>query len=473
MVPKASPLHLVLAALAGLPTMGVPLVLAQSEPPGAPAAQATVPEPADPPASAPPRGAQPSALPMPPSPPPLQAPAEVRMASPPLRTEPRPSQPIAAPSRRSPHPLRPSVDRPLAGPAPLRATPEQRATAPVPRSFDASLDALVRDQVIKPSEQVRVRGGMVLPRDLDARNEACDSGALSSQECRSGVVFLGRGRMDGKGSLPLAMPDGSAAVAAGAMGGLSGARVGIDAMPLPPISVPVSALLSGSGGNFRLADVFRVTPRPGPILGNGDNRLLFPLIGSAVTTSGFGWRLHPVIGSWLMHAGRDLAAPEGTTVVAALSGKVVSSGLAGGYGLAVEIEHSRPRRRTLYGHLSELYVKPGETVRQGEVIGRVGSTGLSTGPHLHFELRVPEGGGWVAVDPGDMDSSGTMIATFPGASRTAPPDAVALLMGQLIQSLERPRSPLPLPGESLRPPAQTPASGGDRAPRSVAEPVQG
>jgi murein DD-endopeptidase MepM/ murein hydrolase activator NlpD len=148
-----------------------------------------------------------------------------------------------------------------------------------------------------------------------------------------------------------------------------------------------------------------------------------------VNTSGFGWRLHPLLGAWRLHAGEDLAAPEGTPVVAALSGKVVSSGLAGGYGLAVEVEHQRPMRRTLYGHLSELYVKAGDVVRQGEVIGRVGSTGLSTGPHLHFELREPAAGGWVAIDPGDFD---------PGSGLKGS-DAIALLMGQLLQSLERPQ----------------------------------
>ncbi|MFM7362474.1 MAG: M23 family metallopeptidase [Cyanobium sp.] len=226
------------------------------------------------------------------------------------------------------------------------------------------------------------------------------------------------------------------------------------AAPLPPISVPVTALLSGAGGNFRLTDVFGRTPRPAAVGGNGNLRLLFPLIGSAVTSSEFGWRLHPVLGSWLMHTGKDLAAPEGTPVVASLSGRVVMSGLAGGYGLAVEIEHDGPRRRTLYGHLSELYVREGQRVKQGEVIGRVGSTGLSTGPHLHFELRVPQDGGWVAVDPGDLDpgsgAGGSMVAgaglnglgVLSGPGNGAAPDAVAMLMGQLIQTLERPRSPL-------------------------------
>jgi murein DD-endopeptidase MepM/ murein hydrolase activator NlpD len=240
--------------------------------------------------------------------------------------------------------------------------------------------------------------------------------------------------------------------------------------------VPVSALLSGASGSFRLTDVFRVTPRPGPIGGNGNARPLFPLIGSAVTTSNFGWRLHPVLGNWIMHSGRDLAAPEGTPVVAVLAGKVVSSGPAGGYGLAIEIEHGGVQRRTLYGHLSELYVKEGARVSQGEVIGRVGSTGLSTGPHLHFELRIPQDGGWVAIDPGDFDASGSPLLArlgglaLPGGAggltansspgSVAPAgDAVALLMGELLQTLERPRfasRPAINPGGALRPMVVTP-----------------
>jgi murein DD-endopeptidase MepM/ murein hydrolase activator NlpD len=271
------------------------------------------------------------------------------------------------------------------------------------------------------------------------RKAACDSGAVSQQDC-IGIVMRDRGQ--GEGSLLLNGGDMAA-------GSTSRASFPTDAPPLPPISVPVSALLSGAGGSFRLTDVFGRTPRPAPVLGNGNRSLLFPLIGSAVTTSTFGWRLHPVIGSWLMHAGRDLAAPEGTPVVAALNGRVVSSGLAGGYGLAIEIEHDGPRRRTLYGHLSELYVREGQIVRQGEVISRVGSTGLSTGPHLHFELRLPQEGGWVAVDPGELDAGGLFAAGRLGSPGS--PDAVALLMGQLIASLERPAGAARPTGEGALP----------------------
>ena len=329
-----------------------------------------------------------------------------------LTPEPGSAAPAAPPAGPLVPPL-PPPPVPLA--QPLRPDPAALPSRP-PARFDASLDALVRDGVVSPAERARIRSGSgMTPFHVPAHQQACRSGALSQQECSSGLVVRWRGRFNpGSGS--------------GADGGVDGGS-GFAGQPLPPLTVPVSALLAGAGGTFRLADVFGVTPRPAPIGGNGNRQLLFPLIGSAVTSSNFGYRLHPLLGSWLMHAGRDLAAPEGTPVVAALGGRVVSSGLAGGYGLAIEVEHDRPRRRTLYGHLSELYVKPGDRVRQGEVIGRVGSTGLSTGPHLHFELRLPGDGGWVAVDPGDLDPGG-------GAAGS---DAIALLMGQLLQSLERPR----------------------------------
>jgi len=87
-------------------------------------------------------------------------------------------------------------------------------------------------------------------------------------------------------------------------------------------------------------------------------------------------------------------------VLAAFSGRVNTSGFLGGYGLTVILEHSGDRAQTLYAHLSEVFVQPGEVVEQGEVIGRVGSTGNSTGPHLHFEYREYTADGWVAMDAG-------------------------------------------------------------------------
>ncbi|MCT0202625.1 M23 family metallopeptidase [Synechococcus sp. CS-603] len=322
-------------------------------------------------------------------------------------------------------------------PAPRRPDPAQLRQAK-PQSFDRALDQLdldqlVRDRTVSPAERARVRSaGVLQPGAPLAHRKACAAGALSASECRGVQV-----RWPG-GSGPLAAGSGDETGSGFAAGGFAGGGAVAGLTPLPPLTVPVSALLTGAGGSFRLTDVFRVTPRPAPLAGNGNRSLLFPLIGSAVTSSDFGWRLHPVLGSWLMHAGRDLAAPEGTPVVAALSGRVVSSGLAGGYGLAVELEHQSPKRRTLYGHLSELFVKEGEWVEQGTVIGRVGSTGLSTGPHLHFELRQPENGGWVAVDPGELD---------PGRNLAAGSDAIALLMGQLLESLERSQA-LPKPKSS-------------------------
>lgn len=324
--------------------------------------------------------------------------------------------PPAAAALQPPPPVLPPQAPPAAASAPpLRPDPTRLGPPAAPQRFDQSLDDLVREGVVTPNERNLVRGGaLVQPLDVGRFQQACRSGALSSQECRGGFAIRWGRRPAGSAADPLVA---------------GGGRLAPDGTPLPPLTVPVSALLAGNGGSFNLASVFRVTPRPAPILGNGNRRLLLPILGAAEPSSGFGWRLHPLLGIWRMHAGEDLAAPEGTPVVAALSGRVVSSGLAGGYGLAVEVEHQRPLRRTLYGHLSELYVQAGEWVRQGEVLGRVGSTGLSTGPHLHFELRQPADGGWVAVDPGDLD---------PGSGRSGGPDALAVLFGQLLATLQRP-----------------------------------
>lgn len=128
--------------------------------------------------------------------------------------------------------------------------------------------------------------------------------------------------------------------------------------------------------------------------------LLFPLPIVASISSAFGWRVHPVTGTLRMHEGTDLAAAEGTPVLAAYPGEVASAEYSGGYGLMVILRHLDGTQESRYGHLSEIFVRPGERVQQGAVIGLVGSTGLATGPHLHFEWRHLTPEGWVAVDAG-------------------------------------------------------------------------
>jgi murein DD-endopeptidase MepM/ murein hydrolase activator NlpD len=113
-----------------------------------------------------------------------------------------------------------------------------------------------------------------------------------------------------------------------------------------------------------------------------------------VLSSGFGMRRHPILGGWRPHLGVDLAAPTGTPVRATRDGRVGAAGWRGGYGLSVELEHSQGLE-TRYGHMSRLNVVRGQRVQRGEVIGWVGSTGLSTGPHLHYETRLQGR----AVDP--------------------------------------------------------------------------
>lgn len=103
-------------------------------------------------------------------------------------------------------------------------------------------------------------------------------------------------------------------------------------------------------------------------------------------TSGFGSRYHPILHRQRMHTGIDIGAGHGSAIHAAGAGEVVMAGYRNGYGNCVVIDHGGGVT-TLYGHCSSLNVSVGQVVRQGDLIARVGSTGLATGPHLHFEVR--------------------------------------------------------------------------------------
>jgi murein DD-endopeptidase MepM/ murein hydrolase activator NlpD len=119
-----------------------------------------------------------------------------------------------------------------------------------------------------------------------------------------------------------------------------------------------------------------------------------PLAGDPESTSGYGVRIDPFLGVPAMHTGQDFRAAAGDRVLATASGVVVTADRNGGYGKVVEIRHGHGLS-TRYAHLSEITVRVGQKVNLGHVIGRVGSTGRSTGPHLHYETRVDGD----AVDP--------------------------------------------------------------------------
>jgi murein DD-endopeptidase MepM/ murein hydrolase activator NlpD len=120
--------------------------------------------------------------------------------------------------------------------------------------------------------------------------------------------------------------------------------------------------------------------RPAPSAGG----LMMPVNGPV--TSYFGYRYHPILHFTRFHAGLDIGAGWGSPIVAAADGQVVAAGWSGGYGREVQIAHGGGIV-SLYGHMSEIVAQPGSFVHAGQLIGYVGSSGLSTGPHLHFEVR--------------------------------------------------------------------------------------
>lgn len=129
-----------------------------------------------------------------------------------------------------------------------------------------------------------------------------------------------------------------------------------------------------------------------------------PLTGELDVSSGFGVRIDPFVHQPAMHTGMDFRGSVGDPVHATAAGKVVKAGWDGGYGQMVEIDHG-DGLSTRYGHLSEIDVTVGQKVRIGEVIGRLGSTGRSTGPHLHYETRI----NGEAVNPAKFLAAGVKL----------------------------------------------------------------
>jgi murein DD-endopeptidase MepM/ murein hydrolase activator NlpD len=201
----------------------------------------------------------------------------------------------------------------------------------------------------------------------------------------------------------------------------------IPAAPMAEAPVQVGPVRLGNNGiSFSTTAVqpyFNPQLRLPPMPGLEQLRMVFPIAIPAPITSLFGWRVHPISGAQRLHTGTDIGAPMGAPVMATMGGRVILADNMGGYGIAVAIEHDNGIRQTLYGHMSEIFVRPGDLIQQGTVIGRVGSTGASTGPHLHFELRqmLPDGT-WVAQDASHLLENS---------------------MAQLVQSLQIAQQPQP------------------------------
>jgi murein DD-endopeptidase MepM/ murein hydrolase activator NlpD len=159
-----------------------------------------------------------------------------------------------------------------------------------------------------------------------------------------------------------------------AQGGVGGPYI-----PVEPNALPLDSTLARVARDVATAERLKALMSFVP--------LRMPLSGEPSLTSSFGYRVDPFLGRLALHPGVDLAEAEGAEVHAAASGRVAHAGPAGGYGIMVEIDHGNGLA-TRYAHMSEALVEEGQEVDKGAVLGRLGSTGRSTGPHLHYEVRV-------------------------------------------------------------------------------------
>jgi len=173
--------------------------------------------------------------------------------------------------------------------------------------------------------------------------------------------------------------------------------------------------------------------------------LLRTPIDGARLSSGYGKRMHPILGYTLMHRGVDFAAPTGTPIYAAGDGTVAVAGLNGAYGKYVQIRHSQ-RYATAYAHLSRIGrgITAGKRVRQGEIIGYVGTTGRSTGPHLHYEVLV---GGQQTNPinvkfPSGRTLAGTELKRFQEARAALDEKLAALAKGTAVAEGESEQPPM-------------------------------
>ncbi|GAB4345465.1 MAG: hypothetical protein Fur0042_10120 [Cyanophyceae cyanobacterium] len=371
-----------------------------------------------------------------------------------------------APIRAEPvRPAAPAAPRVRPQPAPSAPPAAERAPLPEVPTFSPTVGAGTIDST-KDYDLGATRPAAPSEIQFSQRGKGCTATASGAAiaACRSsqpGVVPPPDAT--GPAGSASASRSGPQRVSGGPSGGGSafgGAPVReAAAIRIGPLSLSTSGVTLNTNFFFR-------SERPRAVQGNGDRGMLFPLTAPAIISSSFGWRTHPILGYQRFHAGSDIAAPMGTPVVAPLSGRVTVASFLGGYGLSVVLSHGDGTKKTLYAHLSETFVKPGEVVRQGEVIGRVGSTGLSTGPHLHFEVREYRNGQWMALNPKDFLKETTpagpvtAIAAQPKPGEMTLDDWLASLIAAAKESYVEQYDPSAAAGAAPNPSGATGAADG-------------
>jgi murein DD-endopeptidase MepM/ murein hydrolase activator NlpD len=176
--------------------------------------------------------------------------------------------------------------------------------------------------------------------------------------------------------------------------------------PFVPVSLPKDANKDPSGFDRQIHRISLARAHMSGLTHTlGSVPLRRPVDGDVELASGFGVRIDPFTGSPAMHTGVDLHGDTGEPVRSTADGIVTAAGWSGGYGRVVDVDHGHGLA-TRYGHLSAIDVHVGQSVRAGQVIGKVGSTGRSTGPHLHYETRVRG----EAVDPQKFLRAGAQLA---------------------------------------------------------------
>ncbi len=322
--------------------------------------------------------------------------------------------PVSAPPKLMAIPAAPVVEiapeaAPVFTPAPTAAQP---AAAPAPAEI---VPAALPEGITRPGEYDSI---FVDPTDYSVG--ATETPDVVVAEQSTGCTFtVTQGQGVPNGACNTATPSAPAASVASGNAAAAGAGVIVPTAPYGQNSQAAAPVASASAVNvgpvsFSASGIRLSTSAAGRAYLNRSVRpvvnlqaaakFIFPLSVPSPISSLFGFRLHPISGDQRFHAGTDIAAPQGTPVLAAQDGIVSAAGEAGGYGLMVVLEHDLEEAtlESRYAHLSEIFVESGKAVKKGDVVGLVGSTGNSTGPHLHFEMRQLTANGWVLVNPDGM-----------------------------------------------------------------------